>query len=295
MTATFRQGDLIASLTSLPVLGADDVACPLGAVVISQTCDVVRAEPPTVQVARMVQLSGSDATEASAGKRPRYVEVPEAAGRIFADLDLICTLTKRELARHDRRAGTASDVDARRFGRAVARRFGRFAFPDDVAPWLKPLASLMQSKGLKEQSPEGAALGSVVELRIEAAGGWVTPPYTLTLVVIVRAGVLPTLAEDEPLEVSAGVRRWVDDEVPGSAALAGRILQTSVPAEVRFLWDALGDAWASRCCPAAPTETVSTAVHSISAEVIPEDEYTLDRYRRSEQLDLDHLSAPTPL
>ncbi len=58
---------------------------------------------------------------------------------------------------------------------------------------------------------------------------------------------------------------------------------------------ALGEAWADRCRPkGAPAKKVIDAVASLIAEVVPADEYMLTRYRRSEQLDLDHLSVPTP-
>ena len=35
-----------------------------------------------------------------------------------------------------------ADADIRRFGQRVARRFGRFPFPDEVVPWLTPLTDV---------------------------------------------------------------------------------------------------------------------------------------------------------
>ena len=49
----------------------------------------------------------------------------------------------------------------------------------------------MQSKHDKN-SPEGAAMRDVIELRVEAIGGWQNLPYALTLCVIVKPGVVPS-------------------------------------------------------------------------------------------------------
>jgi hypothetical protein len=58
---------------------------------------------------------------------------------------------------------------------------------------------------------------------------------------------------------------------------------------------ALAEAWAARCFPQGnPAQSVRDAVAGIVAEVVPADEFPLTRVRRSEQLDLDHLSSPTP-
>jgi hypothetical protein len=65
------------------------------------------------------------------------------------------------------------------------------------------------------------------------------------------------------------------------------------------LWLALAEAWAARCTPRerdkgekAIAEAVADGV--VAADIVSEDEYSLARYRRSEQLDVEHLSPPTP-
>jgi hypothetical protein len=163
----FRQGDLLPGVTSIPVAGDDGqpqrYPAPDGAVMLSQTCDVTLADRLAVQVAPLVRLPEPSASEARGGKRPRYVHVPAVGPTSFADLEIIGTLTKPYLATRTRTPGVVSDDEIRRFGRAIARRFGRFAFPDEVVPWLAPLQDVVASKAVKPASPEGQALAHVVE------------------------------------------------------------------------------------------------------------------------------------
>src|SRR5262249_16389969 len=162
-----------------------------GVVILSQTCDVVLPDRHTIVVAPLVRLSGDVLRQAVKGGRPRYVAVPAAGADTFVDLDIIGTLDKNVLANTPVMDGVGSgDADVRGLGRGMARRFGRFPFPDEVVPWLTPLTDIVTSKYGKETG-EALALEQVVELRIEATDGWAAPPYDLTLVTIVRAGTLP--------------------------------------------------------------------------------------------------------
>jgi len=173
---SFRQGDVV-TIDGLPVLGSEAVwfrQTPYGAVLLTQTCDAVRAEKPTVALAPVVRLGGNAASEARDGKLLRYIDVPSAGSDAFADLTVIATIDKALFAALPRKAGVdQTDDDAvRKFGRAVGRRFGRFPFPDEVVPWLRPLEVVMQSKHDKN-SPEGAACAMSLSCgsRPLAAGG----------------------------------------------------------------------------------------------------------------------------
>jgi hypothetical protein len=46
--------------------------------------------------------------------------------------------------------------------------------------------------------------------------------------------------------------------------------------------------------PESDVKLVRDAVSGVDADIVDETEYNLFRYRRSEQLDLDHLSPPNP-
>jgi hypothetical protein len=299
----YRQADVLRGLTRLVVVTGDgasrDVECAEGTVVLSQTCDLVRPNPATVQVARLVRLGASDARDARDGKRPRYVHVPAIGNDAFADLDLIATVDKTFVLTLDRLPGVQSDQDVRTFGRAVGRRPARFPFPDEVTPWLQPLEKSIGSRSRRPNSPEGRLLDSIAEIRVEAADGWQQAPFTLTLVIIVHPGVLPTFAEDEVPACPTELADWLYDEGDKlkvtSAQVAERLLGETSHEERHWLWDALGESWSDQCRPdpRSPSNVLS-GVASISAEVISSDEYTLNRYRSSEELDLDHLSPPAP-
>jgi hypothetical protein len=309
---SFRQGDVV-TIDGLPVLGADAVwfrRTPYGAVLLTQTCDAVRPEKPTVALAPIVRLEGSDGSAARDGKLLRYIHVPSATPEAFADLSVIATIDKALFAILPRASGIdqTNDAAVRIFGRALGRRFGRFPFPDEVVPWLRPLEVVMQSKHDKN-SPEGAAMRDVVELRVEAVGGWKDPPYALTLCVIVRPGVIPTYPDDEqppcPDDLAAWLRTDKGEPRQASGAIASRLAaeRSGSPssASVYWLWLSLAEAWAARCtpnfgkCSAEEAAKIRAAVTGVDADLVDEGGFDLYRYRRSEQLDVDHLSSPIPL
>ena len=298
----FRQGDVIREVTELIVVGedgaAETVAAPYGTVLISQTCDIVRPDRPTAQLSPIVLLENGDmAREARAGKRPRYVPLAEMGDEYFADLSFISTVRKKCLAGKSHSPGVGGGLGVSRFGRGVARKFGRFAFPDELTPWLKPLEDVVASKSAKANSPEGVALSSVVEFRLESATDWQQFPLNLTLSIILDSGALPTFASDSTLGISAPLFEWLYDKdnqlQRGAAEIASRLYNCTDPEEKYFCWMALGEAWVLKCRPPGSVGSeIQHAVASISADVACEDEYTLAQYRRSEQLDLDHLSEP---
>lgn len=266
---------------------------------ISQTCDVVLPDRLTVQLARRVQLSETAATEARAGRRPRYVHLPAVGEGAFADLEIVCTVAKVLLVGLQRVPGVATDDQTRRFSGAVARRYGRFPFPDEVTPWLRPLETIVSSRSGHPASPEGQALKQVAEFRVEATNGWRTPPYDLTLLVIVEPWTLPTFPDDElpnrPADLTGWLHRGAGARNRSAAEVADRLATATRPDDRYWLWTALGDAWAARCTPkSSDPVSVRQAVSNVVAEVVPADEFPLTRYRRSEQLDLDHLSPPAP-
>lgn len=275
------------------------VPAPLGVVLVSQTCDVVLPGRPAVQVARRVRLPDAQAAQARDGKRPRFAHLPQLGQNDFADLDVISTIAKSRLVELTRAAGVLGDEEGRRFAGAVARKFGRFAFPDEVTPWLKPLEEVVASKARKSASPEGRALEAVVELRVEAVGGWSATPYNLTLCVIVQPGTLPAFPDDDFPDLPPELATWLyedeDNLRRSSGEIADRLGRTVEAEEKQWLWTALGEAWAGKCRPAQGcSEAIHDAVASVLPEVVPADEFTLTRVRRSEILDLDHLSGPTP-
>ncbi|WUH97782.1 hypothetical protein OHR68_30335 [Spirillospora sp. NBC_00431] len=297
----FRQGDIV-SVPAIPLLGGagnvEDHRTPLGAAVISQTCDLVQPDRVTAQLALVRELDPIRAKEAASGKRPRFVALPEYGANLFADLEVIATVSKDYLATLARKPGVPeSDNTGGRFGRAVGRRFSRFPFPDELHPYLKPLQDLLQSKASKTASPLGLALESVTTLRLESTGGWrSSPPFNLVLLIVVAPGVLPDL-DDSLRPLPKKLADWAykaGSLYRSPAQIASKLTNAADPVDLTHLWQMLGDALADNCLSSGLASEHATAVEAIEAEVIGEDEFTYDRYLRSEELDLDHLSPPTP-
>jgi hypothetical protein len=310
----FRQGDVVDIPSLLIGTASRSSVCetPSGAVLLTQTCDAVLPTKPNVVLSPVAKLTGNSANEAASGRVLRYVPIPNLGPEYFADLHVIVTIPKVDFASFSRIQGINPEDDdqIRRFGQAIGRRFERFPFPDNVTPWLRPLEKTILKKH-DRRSAEGAALKEVVELRIECAAGWSTnPPLALTLCVIVKPGVIPddTFGEDLTLPPD-NLQSWLRDQdgnlVRKSHEIAEKLAKAreeSPSSSVTYwLWLALAEAWAAQCKPSlqdVPLErrdSVQAAVSDFDVDVVDESKFTLQRYRHSEQLDLDHLSPPTPL
>lgn len=106
------------------------------------------------------------------GRRPQYAFIPGGAEHcLVADLDRVMTLEKAVVAQWERKPGCQSDQEIRSLGQALARKRVRFAFPDDFAEWAKKLQARFRNKHDKS-SPEGEALRSLREIRVQAAPSW---------------------------------------------------------------------------------------------------------------------------
>jgi len=256
-----------------------------GAVVITQTCDVARScvERPFVQVAPLVRfVDPQEATLLAGGASPRFVAVPRAGTNAFVDLDLVMTVTKERLAGCERYPGVVGDEEIRQFGQSVARKFGRYPFPDAFARSVRRLRGRVLDKWNKPDSAEGRALELISQIRAHAEPSWDADGVSVELTFIARPGTIPTLLD--PPSPSDELRAWWGPG-RGPAQVAERLLGAATPDDQAWCWARLGDAWAA-CCD--PEENIT----SITGEVLGADEYSIDRYWSSEPLDLDYLSGP---
>lgn len=268
-------------------------------VVISQTCDVVLSKRPTVSVARVIELDGSDRMQAATGTNPRLVPLPLLGESYFADLCFVDSLGKAEFVDLAYTPGIDLDDEQtkRNFTLSITRWFGRFPFPDEVVPWLRPLEQVVREK-YRKQSALGELLRTVVvEIRVEEANQWRQRPYRLEVHTIVRAEALPTLGGDSPtsMEDFAGSLRESDDRVKAPGLLADMFVGTADAKQGSHILHALAESFVSICKPAArhsDDDTVMTAVTAVDWQLWADDEFPLARIRKSEPLDLEYLSEP---
>ena len=141
-----------------------------GLAVLTQTCDLIPRpgrNRPFVAVAPLVELEEQEALEARRGRRPRYAHLPSYEdGRFCVDLDRITTIETGVLLRYARTPGLSTDRDRATFGKAVARKFGRFPFPDDLPRALAKWRDHVVSKHDKENSPEGTLYRHALDVRV---------------------------------------------------------------------------------------------------------------------------------
>ncbi len=257
-------------------------------VLVSQTCDVVRAVSDTaggqrfwVQVAPLVTLSEPAASEASSGRSPRFAPVPGAGANSFADLDRCTTIEKPVLVQAQRTAGCSDDASRRAFADALGRNRNRFAFPDELHEMLKPFGSHLRKRAGR-QSPEGRCVDALVQIRAEPDREWDAPGVTVTLHLIVDAAQLPPLDEEFVPAVSDAAQIHMDTD-PAKVAEAIEACDVDDQSTRQALWQRLAELWVGLCNP-------NDAIVEIVALVASEAEFTLLQMRNAPKLELDHLS-----
>jgi hypothetical protein len=178
----WRQGDLILAPFRLPVLAAKEngdlaiknLPANLGVAILSQSCDVVKsiADCAYVQIAPLTTATDKEAEEIGKDRKPRKVLVPALDGLNLAiDLDHVTTIEKILIANLPRTEGCPSDESQLRFGQALARHRGRFAFPDGFNAAIASIVKDWFKRRYKKNSELGE-LGSVDKLiGLEASGG----------------------------------------------------------------------------------------------------------------------------
>jgi hypothetical protein len=296
---SWRQGDvfdyrygLVAGTAGKPK-SLDHVG---GVAVLTQTCDVIRTDRPYLQVAPLVTLERGESDQAALRRRPRYVRVPQMDGVVFVDLDHITTVPKRVLASHDRSPSLSDDDSVRNFATDVGRKFSRFAFPDEVDASLKSLQEELRSKAHRVQSPFGQILGRVSEVRV-FSDSWLGPTYEVVLVFVLQPGSLPDLDDlglRPPPTLSAYFSATGAVEADLTRISEALLRDNWSPEEAHWLWQAVGMAAAEKVRKAAGNLGL-TSVVSVTHDVVSADEFSLAQVRKSETLDLYHLSPPRPL
>lgn len=222
--AQWRQGDCSLELKSSVVADlpaeSDQAFSPYtdeaeGIVVLSQTCDVVRADDPLgpVIVAPLTKVTDELWKATKRGMRPRYATVPAlAADEIVADLGRAFTITKQLLANLRRTPGFTDEVDAGRFALAIERMFGRFAFPDGFNETVRRLRDRIFRTHSNPHSKTGAVYKSVREIRVKAAPSWDHPDAEIAFIFVLEDDLKPDV-QDIRSELDSEVTRMT---LPGN-------------------------------------------------------------------------------
>lgn len=155
-----------------PQLLEDEVK---GFVILTQSCDVVRKwrARPFVTVSPLVAVDDpNDLSRIKRGQVPRYAFIDGVSKKgLVGDLDRVMTIEKQEIATWHRIVGCSTDEHKRAFSQAVARKYARFAFPDEFNLLVDKLRARLQKKHDKITA-EGDALRGLREIRVRAAPSW---------------------------------------------------------------------------------------------------------------------------
>jgi hypothetical protein len=257
-----------------------------GLVILTQTCDIRRKSfiRPYVEVCPLVRVDPSTARAVSKREIPRYAAVPALGDDAVADLDRVMTMEKGWLSFAVRITGWTTDNEIRRFQAAVARRYQRFAFPDDFSKSVAKLREKIIDRHGKQTSPEGQLFAKVMEIRVAASPHWASDDIEATLVFILPGGTLGSIPDelaDTPHLLDT--LKWLSTKSRTSTEVAERILSESDPISAGVLWKRVVEAWAQTCRPMG-------CISVIHGEAVDADEYPVGEYWMTEQLDLDHLS-----
>ncbi|WP_079673813.1 hypothetical protein [Mycobacteroides abscessus] len=262
-----------------------------GVAIISQSCDASLPGRDRIQVAPVVRLEdGDDLREALSGKRTQYLALPRIGQEFFADLDGITTVEKTALLSSDRVRGVETDQEIREFAFSLARRFGRFAYPDEVVDCFKPLTEALQSKARKENTPLGKVLANVHSFRVQC-DDWSTAPYALTIVVILEPGTVTSDLDDVgdcPVELIRLGDKAIGERINAYATYLNTVGRNQT--ELYFGWQLLAAAWAQRCEETATARSLTGIVSSVTAQLTSTDDFAMAQYLETESLDLDYLS-----
>lgn len=299
-----RQGDVVVTLSHQVWLAHGDLpttqyavdhaakaklsgmyeAAPDGHAILTQTCDLVPRpgrDRPFVAIAPLVRLDEKEAALAARGRMTRYASLPGYEdGGFFADLDRITTIETGVLLLQERKPGLSTDPQRNDFARAVARKFGRFAFPDDLPASLSKWRDHVVSKYPREQSPEGALYRQAADVRVTADPSWDAESVSVLVTVLFPPGFLPPVDPGTDPEVSD-----IDEVSNLSAPVIAQQLCDGVGDPVRavLLCERLQTLWSEKC------ECVGV-VETVEFELAGTDDMTVDSYLDSFSFDLEFLT-----
>jgi len=165
-------------------MAAEDV---VGWVILTQTCDVVRSCKfrPYIEVAPLVRVSEEILYGARRKRRFNFAYIPAAAPLgLAADLSRTMTVEKAVIAGLPRTPGWTKDKEIVEIADAFARKWRRFAFPDDFNVAVRDLLQHIKRRH-DRQSRVGFHLRALAEIRVMASPSWDSDRVSLRLLFII--------------------------------------------------------------------------------------------------------------
>lgn len=267
-----RQGDVFVVPAAIDPLVDDSDKGDSQWVVISQTCDVVRSKTPTVTLAKVNPPPAHAVDMARGGAMPRFIPLPSLDGGSFADMAEVHSFRKEALVGCEimPEIVDASNADRRSLALAITRWFGRFPFPDNVAPWLKPLEDQIRKKYTRQGALGQVLREHLVEVRVEA--DWAAAePLHLLLHVIAKASAIP-LVDSPSGSLNPNFMNSLygaNGQVLDPSAIAQVFLRASDPLERSAALSALSESFASICQRAGQAATDPAVVGAVSTGGCP--------------------------
>lgn len=286
----WTQGIVLGDLTVHMVLSGQSQALrEEHFVVITQTCDLVRAGRAWLQLVPVVTLQGVDARDAALLKRPRYLPLSYMGSDKFGDLDRVVTVQKEEAATGTVVNAGPSGAMAREVAQQLGRKFERFPLPDEVDKALSPMARYVSSKARKVDTPLGLMMDRIEDIRLEA--NWSSPPLSIKVLIVAREGELPKLSDDQisdSIDIEESLRQAgsAPVELPELADELAR--ETPAPRRAA-IWSLVAEAIAAK----ARAADSAGYVELVEGEAIGAETLTYARVVMTERIDLDVL-CPDP-
>lgn len=280
-----QQGDVVegpvlgASLTSSGI-GSKELV--LGGLIVTQSCDLQREGCQYVHVAEIVELDRSTAHNSLTGSSSRYAELPELGPSIFADLGALFAIDRGAVQDLSVATGLLSDARRRRLATQLSRRFTRYAFADGLQPLFGPLRDLLIRHFRHSSTDLRRVLDRIETVRIEFLSDPDRRPWSLRMVVVLKAGELAMT------DVSSWDSRSARRPLLGVAMALLAEAETHGPA-VRAGWEELVVTLSEEMMTKSK---LSSSDVSLEAEVVDVEDFTYRRYLESVDLDLDALSDP---
>lgn len=222
----WQQGDYTLDVGQIVVVDAMDGAdlSPLagdavGIAVVSQTCDIVNwgTGREWVVVSPLVEVDEARLENVRHGTTPAMALLTNPPRpNIVVDLSQAMTVHKSVIAKLTRASGLRTDRDRTAFADAIARKYGRFAFPDAFAEGVLRSLRARIKKSHGRASDQGRTYASIDSVRVAASPSWdssdVTVGFRFILAPegrrnedrVVMNGVLAALLEN--IEWPAGFR-----------------------------------------------------------------------------------------